>query len=181
MDYDRNSFAKNIDGLVTLYDVRSTYNKHRNLIHSDDGLKDKFKKRITGLVRKEDEVTGDIIPVSHCPLMIAAVEEILEYLEDGIYTPPPKVSLKDEEEIIEVPIKKKRPSLFTQDSNNLEDFFNNRSESGNLLEEVNLEVIKKALEKHEFNLTKASKYLGISPRTLRTKIQEIKNREVVCE
>lgn len=113
MDYDRNSFAKNIDGLVTLYDVRSTYNKHKYLIHSDSGLKDKFKKRITGLIRKEDELTGDITPMSHCPLMIAAVEEILEYLEEEISLPV-KSTVKDEEVIEVVQVRKRSHPYFTK-------------------------------------------------------------------
>lgn len=185
MDYDRNSFAKSIEYIATLYDVRYAYNKNKHLLHSDEGLKDKFKKRITSLIRHTDEVTGEVSPASQCPLLISAVEEILENLEDELEEVRPrfKATLEPVTEIVVEPerVKKEepktRPSPFKRDSNNLEEFFYKRSNTDNLLEEVSLEVIKKALENNDYNLTRTSKVLGISHRTLRTKIREIKKRE----
>jgi DNA-binding NtrC family response regulator len=167
MDYFRNSFAKNIDGIVTLYDVRYAYNKNKSILHSDEGLREKFKARLLTLSTS-----------SNCPLMISAIEEILELLEEPIVIPPKrsfkKESPVEEEVIVQV---KKRPSPFSNDCNNLEEFFQTNIESSNILEDFTLELIKKSLEKYDFNLTKTSKHLGISPRTLRAKIQEIKKRE----
>ena len=169
MDYFRNSFAKNIDGIVTLYDVRYAYNKNKAILHSDEGLKEKFKSRLLVLSTS-----------SNCPLMMAAIEEILELLDEPLVEIPKKPIKKEipMEEIDQVEIQvKKRPSPFSNDSNNLEEFFQTNIESSNVLEDFTLELIKKSLEKYDFNLTKTSKHLGISPRTLRVKIQEIKKRE----
>lgn len=168
MDYFRNSFAKNIDGIVTLYDVRYAYNKNKSILHSDEGLREKFKARLSTLSTS-----------SNCPLMISAIEEILELLEEPVVIIPKKsfkkeIEVEVEQEEVQV---KKRPSPFSNDSNNLEEFFQTNIESSNILEDFTLELIKKSLEKYDFNLTKTSKHLGISPRTLRAKIQEIKKRE----
>lgn len=178
MDYFRNSFAKNIEGIVTLYDVRYTYSKHKQLIHSDPGLKEKFRERIQGLISKIDDVTGETIPVSNCPLLISAVEEIVESLDEPIIQIEKPIKNKSIHFEVAEEVKKKRPSLFTEDCNDLEDFFQKRSTSSNILEEVTLEVIKKALDKFDSNLTQTAKHLGISSRTLRTKIQDIKKREL---
>jgi Bacterial regulatory protein, Fis family len=172
MDYFRNSFAKNIDGIVTLYDVRYSYNKNKSILHSDEGLKEKFKSRLLTL-----------LSLSNCPLMISALEEILECLDEPFIDNRVNkefkdtfkdIPVEDDEEEIQV---KKRVSPFSNDSNNLEEFFQTNIESSNVLEEFTLELIKKALEKYDFNLTRTSRHLGISPRTLRVKIQEIKKRE----
>lgn len=167
MDYFRNSFAKNIDGIVTLYDVRYAYNKNKSILHSDEGLKEKFKARLLTLSTS-----------SNCPLMISAIEEILELLEEPLVITPTKSFKKEIPYIEQADIQlKKRPPLFSNDSNNLEEFFQTNIESSNILEDFTLELIKKSLERYGFNLTRTSKHLGISPRTLRAKIQEIKKRE----
>ena len=51
--------------------------------------------------------------MSHCPLMIAAVEEILEYLEEEISLPV-KSTVKDEEVIEVVQVRKRSHPYFTK-------------------------------------------------------------------
>jgi DNA-binding NtrC family response regulator len=165
MDYFRNSFAKNIDSIVTLYDVRYAYNKNKEILHADDGLSEKFIERLNYLRA-----------TTTCTLMMACLDEIIELLGEPIIREvvPIDVQVEVEEK---APEPKPRKNLFKEDANNLEEFFKKKSSSENLLEAVTLEIIKRSLEDNDFNLTKTAKNLGISPRTLRSKILDIRKRE----
>jgi DNA-binding protein Fis len=169
MDYFRNSFAKDIDSIVTLYDIRHAYNKNKTLLHTDEGLKQKFSKRIIALKEK-----------SSCVLMNACVEEILECLDDANVVVAPRFLERSPPREKKVNLLKVKPKHTKSAGRNLELFFLELTYNGKaVLEEMILEVVKRTLEYNHHNLSKTASQLGISPRTLRSKLYDIKKKESI--